>query len=80
MTKARTKLRCCMCDNSISEEKRETYFVFECGHAICGACLPSRKYLSGPCTSCTAEMMTSAASARRTKRRLDLEEEMDPRS
>jgi hypothetical protein len=70
MTKARTKLRCCMCDNSISEEKRETYRVFECGHPICRTCLTSTKFLSGPCTDCVAEQMKSlpsAASARRSK-------------
>jgi len=78
MTKARTKLRCSMCGNSISEEQRDFYRVFACGHPICRPCLTSTKYLSGPCTDCAAIMMKSlpsAASARRTKTRLAIEEE-----
>jgi len=78
MTKARIKLKCLECGISISEEQRDAYRVFACGNPICRPCLPSRKYLKGPCTSCTAEMMRSlpsAASANRTKRRLALEEE-----
>ena len=71
MTKPRTKLCCSMCGNSISEEQRDSYSVFACGHPICRTCLTSTKFLSGPCTSCADEQMKSqqsAASARRSKR------------
>ena len=77
MTKARIKLRCSECGIGISQEQKDYYGIFACGHTICGACLPSRTYLSGPCTSCAAEMMKNqpaAASARRTKRLQDLKE------
>ena len=78
MTKARIKLRCSECGIGISQEQRDSYRVFACGHPICRPCLTSTKFLIGPCTSCAAEQMKSlpsAASARRSKQVVLLKQE-----
>jgi hypothetical protein len=54
MKKARPmKLYCVECGNLIDPDK-EFWRSFACGHCVC-KCLPSRKYLEGPCTSCNKD-------------------------